>query len=56
MTWLAEHGWLILAVLAAAGALVLLDIFILRRRSWPLTDEELRRLNKWIRDAHTDVH
>jgi hypothetical protein len=41
---------------AAGWLLIIVHIVIGRLRGPRLTDDELRRLNKWIWDAHTDVH
>lgn len=56
IAWFASNLWVVLAPLAAAGAVLLVDLLISRRGPRELTDDELPRFNKWIRDAHTDVH
>jgi len=47
--------WMAL-VFVIGWAMIVAVIVIERLCGRRLTDEELRRLNKWIRDAHTDVH
>ena len=48
-------AWIAL-MFATGWLLIVIHIVIWRRRGPRLTDDELRRLNKWVRDAHTDVH